>query len=70
MKKTFEDCIDYIENKFGCQLYDWQKQVLRNEYDGKHYFYNFARMSGKYVLLEATLILKSLLDEENNNEMP
>lgn len=65
MNKSFEQCIDYIENELNHKLLDWQKQVLRNEYYGKHYCYHFVRMSGKYVLLEATRILKALMNEED-----
>ena len=56
--KSFEECINYIENKISCELLNYQKQVLRNEYEGKHYCYHFGRISGKYMLYCAILILK------------
>lgn len=58
MKKPFEDYLAFIENELGCKLLDWQKTILRNEYDGKHYRYHFGRISGKYVMYQAALMLK------------
>lgn len=58
MKKPFEDYLAFIENELGYKLLDWQKTILRNEYDGKHYRYHFGRISGKYVVYQAALMLK------------
>lgn len=58
MKKPFEDYFTFIEHELGTPLLDWQKTVLRNEYDGIHYCYHFGRISGKYVLHRAAEMLK------------
>ena len=44
--KTFEDCLDFIENTLGCQLLDYQKIILCNEFEGKHYYYYGGRIHG------------------------
>ena len=58
MKRPFEDHLAFIEHELGCKLCDWQKSVLRDVYDGKHYCYHFGRISGKYVVCQAALMLK------------
>lgn len=70
MKKPFEDYLTFIENELGCKLLDWQKQVLRNEYEGKHYHYHFGRISGKYVLLEASRMLKEEMNRDAGSLPP
>ena len=70
MKKPFEDYITFIENELGCKLLDWQKQILRNEYEGKHYCYHFGRISGKYVLYRAAKLLKEEMDRDTGNLPP
>lgn len=65
MKKPFETYLTLIENSLGCKLLDWQKTILRNEYEGKHYCYNFGRISGKYVLCQAARMLKEEIEKEN-----
>jgi hypothetical protein len=67
MKKSFEEYLDFIEHELGCKLLDWQKTVLRNEYDGKHYYYNFGRISGKYVVYQAALMLKEEMARDTGN---
>ena len=64
MKKSFEAYLAFIENELGCKLLDWQKTILRNEYEGKHYCYNFGRISGKYVLYQAARMLKEEIDRD------
>lgn len=58
MIKSFEHYLAFIEHELGCKLLDWQKTVLRNEYDDKHYCYHFGRISGKYVMCRAAEMLK------------
>ena len=65
MKKSFEDCLGFIENELGCKLFDWQKTVLHNEYDGKHCCYHFGRISGKYVLYRAAQMLQEEINRDN-----
>ena len=68
MTKSFEDYLDFIENKLGCQLLDYQKIILRNEYEGKHYYYYGGRICGVQLLLEANRILKEEMNKENNHD--
>lgn len=65
MKKSFEDYLTFIEHELGTPLLDWQKTILRNEYDGKHYCYHFGRISGKYVVHQAALMLKEEIARDN-----
>ena len=65
MKKPFEDYLAFIENELDCKLLDWQKTILCNEYEGKHYYYNFGRISGKYVLYQAATMLKEEMARDN-----
>jgi hypothetical protein len=65
MKKPFEDYLAFIEHELGCKLFDWQKIVLRNEYEGKHYCRHFGRISGKYAMYRAAEILKEEMDRDN-----
>lgn len=58
MKQPFENYLAFIEHELGTPLLDWQKTILRNEYEGKHYCYNFGRITGKHVLYQAALMLK------------
>lgn len=66
--KTFEDYLDFIENTLGCQLLDYQKIILRNEFEGKHYYYYGGRKYGLQLLLEANHILKEEMNKENNHD--
>jgi hypothetical protein len=66
--KTFEDCLGFIENTLGCKLLDYQKIILRNTYEGKHYWYYPGRKYGLQLLLEANRILKEEMNKENDND--
>lgn len=65
MKRPFEDYLAFIEHELGCKLLDWQKTILRNEYDGKHYCYHFGRITGKYMLYRAAEILQEEINRDN-----
>lgn len=70
MKKPFETYLAFVEHELGCKLLDWQKVVLRNEYEGKHCCYYSGRISGKYVLLRAVQLLKEEMDRDSSNLPP
>lgn len=63
-KPTFEQCLTYIEITFGCKLLDWQKEALRNFYDGKNWFYMPSRCCGRQIVYDALNALDKLLYEE------
>ena len=69
-KKPFETHLAFIENELNLKLFDWQKQVLRNEYEGKRYSYHFSRTLGKYVLLEAARIFKEEMKRDAGSLSP
>lgn len=60
--KTFEDCLDFIENKLGCQLLSCQKEFLRQIYERKTYYWLPFR-SGKQLTIEAAKLLVELMKE-------
>lgn len=70
MKKPFEHYLAFIEDELGTPLLDWQKTVLHNEYEGRHYCYHFGRISGKYVLYQATQMLKEEMNRDTGNLPP
>ena len=59
---NFEDCIDFIENKLGLQLLTYQKEFLRQMYEGKTY-YHLPFRSGKTIFIEAAKILEEFKKE-------
>lgn len=65
MKKPFEHYLAFIEHELDTPILDWQKTILRNEYDGKHCCYHFGRITGKYVLYRAALMLKEEMDRDS-----
>lgn len=66
-KPTFEQCLDHIETTLGCRLLDWQKEALRNFYDGKKMFYAPSRHYGIQIAYDALNELDKFLYEENYN---
>lgn len=64
MKKSFEGCLAFIENELGCELFDWQKKVLRAIYDEKYPIVQ-GRLSGKFVAYRAAQLLKEQIEKEN-----
>jgi hypothetical protein len=56
--KTFENCIDFIENKLGVHLFDCQKDVLKKLYENDNYTIVYARHSGKMILRYAIMLME------------
>ena len=65
MKKPFKTYLTFIENELNCQLFDWQKQVLRAIYDGKYPIIYRGRCGGKVILIKAENLLKEQMIKEN-----
>ena len=65
--KSFEDCIDLIENELGVQLLPLQKEILYSIYNGHHPYVHGVR-GGKMATLRAAQMLKEEMEEDNNNE--
>lgn len=64
-KPTFEEYVDFIENILGCKLLDYQKILLRKEYESKLYYYYPGRIQGLQILLEVNKILKEQMNKES-----
>lgn len=65
MKKPFECYLAFIEHELGCKLYDWQKSVLRDVYNGKHCRYHLGRLYGVNMLYRAESILEEEIARDN-----
>ena len=66
--KSFEECIDFIENTMGLELWESQKALLHKQYECKHYYYSPSRMQGLHILYQAMQILKEQMEKENHND--
>lgn len=64
MKRPFENYLAFIEHELGCKLFDWQKTVLREIYDGKYPIVQ-GRLCGKFAAYRAALILKEEMDRDS-----
>ena len=58
--KPFEDCLSFIEDYLGIQLFSYQKEVLKMVYDNKPYYYLPARGSGLTTFRKAMMLLEEL----------
>ena len=69
MKRSFEEHLDFIENKLGVKLFDYQKQLLREAYECKNYYFHYApgRLYGLSILREVMKILMEQTKEENQD---
>lgn len=65
MIKPFEHYLAIIEDALECKLFDWQKDVLRDLYNGNHRYICYARHAGLRVLDMAILMLYYLMEKEN-----
>lgn len=63
-KKPFEHYLAFVENELGCKLFDWQKTLLREIYDGKHPIIQ-GRLCGKVAAYRAAEMLKAEMDRDN-----
>ena len=63
-KKPFEHYLAFIENEFGCKLFDWQKTLLREIYDGKYPIVQ-GRLCGKFAAYRAAEMIKEEMDRDN-----
>ena len=70
MRRPFEAYITLIENEFGVQLFDWQKDVLRHIYDGNLGRLCFGRQCGITLLTRAALILYEEMARDAGNLPP
>ena len=64
MKKSFEDCLVFIENELGLKLFDYQKTMLRAIYDEEYPIVQ-GRLCGKFVAYRAAQLLKEEMEKEN-----
>lgn len=62
---TFEECLDFIENKMGLELWESQKVLLRKQYENPNYYYCTNRFYGLHMVYQAMQILKEQMDKEN-----
>lgn len=75
MIKDFEEYLDFIENKLGIQLLDWQKVVLQARCEGTPIYYYPSRGMGRDTVMHALKILEAIelgellseLDHKENN---
>lgn len=65
MRYTFKEYLAYIEITLGCRLLDWQKEILRNFYNGKDWYYMPSRCSGRKIAYKALELLEKIMFEEN-----
>jgi len=56
--KTFEDCLVFIENQLGLQLFDCQKDFLKKLYENKNYITIYGRHSDKMILRYAIMLME------------
>ena len=63
-KKPFEYYLAFIENELGFKLFDWQKTLLREIYDGKYPTVQ-GRLWGKFAVYRAAEMLKAEMDRDN-----
>ena len=63
-KKPFEHYLAFIENELGFKLFDWQKTLLREIYDGKYPIIQ-GRLCGKVVAYRAAEMLKAEMERDN-----
>ena len=61
MKKPFEDYITFIENVLEAKLFQWQKDVLLQIYNGNFGRIYFARQQGITMLDTAAVILSDAM---------
>lgn len=64
-KPTFEECLTYIETTLGCQLLDWQKELLQKRYNKEKYYVVLSRYNGRTMYKKAEALLYELLNKEN-----
>ena len=67
MKKSFEDCITFIEESLECKLLDYQKDVLRHIYNGDNFYWYPGRAIGLTQLRRAAKILYEEMLKENRD---
>ena len=67
MSKSFEDCLDFIENKLGLELWGCQKALLRKQYENPNYYYCANRFHGLHMVYQTMQILKEQVEKENKH---
>lgn len=70
MKKPFEAYITLIENVLEAKLFQWQKDVLLQIYNGNFGRICFARQQGITMLDTAALLLCDLMNRDAGNLPP
>lgn len=70
MKRPFETYLAFIEHELGCKLFDWQKDVLFNIYNGDLGRISFGRRGGITMLSKAALILYEEMARDTGNLPP
>ena len=66
--RSFEDCIDFIENKLGIQLFDCQKEIIRRIYENPNLYIALPRLHGRYQDLQVLMLFYELMTKEDNND--
>jgi hypothetical protein len=64
MKKTFEDCLSFIENELGLQLLTCQKEMLQKLYENEYYYFLPGRAYGRETFLKAAELLEEIKKEK------
>ena len=67
MKKSFEDCLTFIEDQLGLQLLAYQKEILQKMCDGKQYYF-IPMLPGvrRTYLYGLKLLLETMIKENEN----
>lgn len=70
MKKPFEDYLDFLENDLGYKLFDYQKALLREVYEGKRLYYCGNRYADTHWLYDAMIRFKEEMNRDNEAYLP
>ena len=65
MNRPFEEYLDFLENDLGYQFFDCQKALMRQVYEGKHYYYCCNRYSDTHWLYEAMRKFKEEMNRDS-----
>lgn len=63
MKRSFEDCLAFIEYELDLQLLTCQKEMLQRLYENEHSYFLPGRDYGKTIFLEAAKLLEEMKKE-------
>ena len=67
-KYTFEDCLDYINNKLGYKLLPVQEKMLRYCYENKNAYVYLARYTNKTYWIYVYNLLQEIKEKMQNEQ--